>query len=79
MSRFASISYTQHAIERIKQRRISENEVEVALGIGEGRPDDDGTWVYELRTIHRRGLRVIVFEDGGVARVKTVMRMRKTR
>lgn len=68
---FDAIIYSWHARQRMKQRHIAAKDVELTLRIGEGRPGDDETWIYELDDI-----RVIVMEDGLVAHIVTVIRLR---
>lgn len=59
------------ADEAAPQRRIAAKDMELTLRIGEGRPGDDETWIYELDDI-----RVIVVEDGLIAHIVTVIRLR---
>jgi hypothetical protein len=67
-----AITYSRHALQRMRQRRISRDDVELVLRIGEGVPEDDGTWTYQLDR-----LAVVIVEREGAAHVVTVMRMRK--
>lgn len=73
MPEYEVITYSQHATQRMRQRRISRPEVALVLRIGEGYPEDDGTWIYELGHI-----RVVIIERDNAAHVVTVIRLRKT-
>lgn len=77
MPEFEFIEYTRHARERMCDRRITPDEVEIALRFGDGRPGGSGTWVYELQSGSAAGIRVIVKEFNSSARVVTVIRLRK--
>ncbi len=44
---FDGIVYTRHALDRMTQRRISREDVELTQRVGEGRPGTLGSWVYE--------------------------------
>lgn len=78
MSRFVWVTFTNHALDRMKQRSISRDDVIAVLETGEGVLDEDGTWTYEMPTMHGRSIRVIVVDEGDSARVITVMRLRKS-
>lgn len=77
MPEYDSIEFTQHALERMQERRISEDDVRIILRFGEGRPGRRGTWQYEIRSASGSGTRVIVKEFEERARVITVIRLRK--
>ena len=68
---FEPIDYTRHALQRMQERGIGRDDVELTLRIGEGRPGKQGTWIYELGK-----WRVITVELGETARVITVVRLR---
>jgi peroxiredoxin len=69
---YNAITYSRHAEQRMRIRGLSRQDVELALRIGDGFPEDDGTYVYELDRI-----RVVIVERGAVAHVVTVIKMRK--
>lgn len=71
---YETIAYTRHARERMDERRIHREDVELALRVGEGRPGKQGTWIFEAGP-----LRVIVREQNGTAIVITVMRLKGKR
>lgn len=77
MPQFETIEYTVHALERMRDRRVSHEDVEITLQFGEGRPGKAGTWVYELQSGSKVGTRVVVAESNGNARVITVIRLRR--
>jgi hypothetical protein len=68
---FEHITYTQHASDRMVERGISRDDVELMLRIGEGRPGKRGIWLYELGA-----WRVVTMEADGSARIITVIRLR---
>lgn len=68
---FERIHYTEHALDRMRERGVSRADVELTLRIGEGRPGKHETWIYELGP-----WRVIVVEEVDSARVITVVRLR---
>jgi urease accessory protein UreE len=68
---YDEITYSDHARQRMRKRRIGRDDVELVLRIGDGRAEEDGTWIYELDT-----LRVIVVERGTAAHVVTVIHLR---
>lgn len=74
MPQYEMIGYTRHALARMAQRRIRHEDVELTLGIGDGRPGKRGTWVFEAGSI-----RVIVREHAHTATVITVIRLRGKR
>ncbi|MGC4192113.1 MAG: DUF4258 domain-containing protein [Thermomicrobiales bacterium] len=71
---FDTIISTEHARERMADRRIRREDVEFTLRNGEGRPGKLGSWIYEAGRY-----RVVVIDDGGTARVLTVIRLRGRR
>ena len=71
---FEFVEYSTHAIERMRERRITRADVELVLRIAEGRPGESGTWVYE-----RGHVRVIVAEHSTNAVVVTVVRLKGKR
>jgi hypothetical protein len=77
MPRLAWVTYSDHALERMAQRRISRADVEAALEFGEGFVDEDDNLAFELRTVYGWAIRVIVVDEGDTARVITAMRLRK--
>ena len=78
MARFAWIIYTKHALQRMEHRRISRDDVEAALELGEGAIDEDDNLIYQLQTPHGWTIRVVVADEGETARVITAMRLRKS-
>lgn len=68
---FDEITYTQHARERMTERRIRREDVEFTLRTGDGRPGRHGTWIYESGRY-----RIVIAEEGDTARVLTVVRLR---
>lgn len=68
---YTGITFSWHAVQRMRKRRITARDVELALRIGEGHPAHDQTWSYELGS-----LRVIVAELGTHAHIVTVIRLR---
>jgi hypothetical protein len=71
---YDKITYTQHARERVDERRIHREDVEYTLRTGEGRPGKHDSWIYESGRY-----RVVVTEDDGTALVLTVVRLRGRR
>lgn len=71
---FDRIDYTQHAQERMQERRIQTADVEFTLRTGEGRPGKLDSWIYESGRY-----RVIVKETGSTALVLTVVRLKGKR
>lgn len=71
---FDKIVYTEHARERMAERRIRLEDVEFTLRNGEGRPGKAGSWIYESGRY-----RVAIAEEAGIARVLTVVRLRGRR
>jgi hypothetical protein len=74
---YDSLEFTQHARERMQERRISADDVELTLRLGEGRPGARDTWVYEMRSVSGAGIRVVIKEMDVIARVITVIRLRR--
>lgn len=77
MPELESVEYTKHATERMEERRISRDSVETTLRYGEGQPGRAGKWTYERVVLGGPGIRVVIVENDGVARVITVVRLRK--
>lgn len=71
---FDAITYTRHARERMDERRIRREDVELTLRTGEGRPGRHDTWIYESGRY-----RVVIAEEDGTALVLTVIRLRGKR
>ncbi len=72
MPEFERISYTLHALEQMQGRRISEDDVLLALRHGDASFDFvDQQWLIELGHI-----RVVVVEYDDEARIVTVIRLR---
>lgn len=71
MPAFERIDYTQHARERMDERRIRHEQVDLTLRTGEVRSGKDDTWIYEWGRY-----RVVITEHDGVALVLTVIRLR---
>ena len=71
MPLFERITYSAHASSRMRQRRISSEEVALVLRIGEGYEDDNGNWVYELGR-----LRVVIQAREDEAHVITAIKLR---
>lgn len=70
MPSYDAITYSWHAVQRMKQRRITAQDVELILRIGEGQYDeDDGTWTYTLGT-----LAVVIVDWDATVHVITAMR-----
>lgn len=74
MPRFTRIVYTQHARQRMEERRITHEDVDLTPHTGEGRPGRQDTWLYE-----RGRYRVAVRDVDGAALVLTVIRLRGKR
>lgn len=72
MPAYETITYSRHAERRMRTRGLSRWDVELALRIGDGQLEDDGTWTYDLDRI-----RVVIVERGNTAHVVTVIRLRK--
>ncbi len=68
---FERIDYSSHATKRMRRRHITEEDVEIVLRFGAGRPGEEETWIYELGHI-----RVVVVEYESSARVVTVVRLK---
>lgn len=66
MPEYDSIEFTHHALERMQERRISREDVQLVLRLGEGRPGKRGTWLYEMRSGSGPGIRIVVKEFGRV-------------
>lgn len=71
MPEYSEITYSRHARTRIAKRHIPESDVSLVLRIGDGYPEDDGTWIYSLGHI-----RVVIVERDDTAHVVTVIRQR---
>lgn len=71
MPLFERITYSAHALIRMRQRRISPEDVALALRVGEGYEDDDGNWIYELGR-----LRVIIQDRDSDAHVITAIKLK---
>jgi hypothetical protein len=71
---FDKIVYTKHAELRMRERHISQSDVEFVLRNGEGRPGEDDDRVYEVGRY-----RVVVVEEGSTVRVLTVIRRKGRR
>jgi hypothetical protein len=69
---YSEITYSAHAERRMRKRRVSRADVTLVLRIGDGFPEEDGTWTYELGHI-----RVVIVERDTIAHVVTVIRLRK--
>lgn len=78
MRSFSRITYSNLADERLRRRKISRNDVELAINHGEGFEDEDGNLVLELSLDNDRILRVIVRETDDHVHVVTAMRLGKT-
>ena len=79
MPELESVEYTRHATERMAERHISREAVEMTLRFGAGRPGRAGKWIYGRAGIGGPGLRVVIVEKDGVARVITVVRFEEAR
>jgi hypothetical protein len=78
LGRFESITFTNHALGRMRQRRITQLDVESIVQSGDGTFDDEsGTWSFKGPSMQGRIIRVIAFDEGDSARVITAMRLRK--
>lgn len=71
MPQFDSLRFTQHAIARMRQRKISRADVELVFDFGEWYLNEEELWVGELGHI-----RVIVREEQDVGIIITAMRLR---
>lgn len=71
MPLFERITYSAHALIRMQQRRISPEDVALALRVGEGYEDDDGNWIYELGR-----LRAIIQDRDSDAHVITAIKLK---
>jgi hypothetical protein len=71
MPLFERITYSAHATLRMRQRRISNEDVALVLRIGQGFEDENGNWVYELGR-----LRVIIDDRAEEAHVVTAIKLR---
>lgn len=71
---FEKIVYTSHAERRMRERHISKEDVEFVLRNGEGRPGEQGDWVFEAGRY-----RIVIVEKGATARVLTVIRRKGQR
>lgn len=71
MPQFERISYSAHASLRMRQRRISREDVALVLRIGQGYEDENGSWVYELGRF-----RVVIQDREEEAHVITAIRLR---
>lgn len=71
---FDKITYTKHAERRMRERRITREDVEFALRNGEGRPGEQDDWVFEVGR-HR----IVIVESENTARVLTVIRRKGKR
>jgi uncharacterized protein YuzE len=65
---YDAIEFTHHALERMQERRLSEEDVRHILRFGEGRPGRRGMWLYEMQAASGAGTRVVVKELGSSAR-----------
>ncbi len=68
------IEYSNHALYRMRRRRISMEDVELALRIGDCSEGEDNTLEYTLGPI-----RVVIAEYKNEARVVTVIRLKGAR
>jgi len=68
---YDKIAYTDHARDRMDERRIRPEDVEFTLRNGEGRPGRHGSWIYESGRY-----RIVIAEEGDTAKVLTVVRLR---
>jgi hypothetical protein len=68
---FDRITYSSHASLRMRQRRVSADDVALVLRIGEGYEDEYGSWVYQLGRF-----RVVVLDQGSEAHVITVIKLK---
>jgi hypothetical protein len=71
MPLFERITYSAHAFTRMRQRRIAPQDVALALRIGEGYEEEDGTWMYELGRV-----RVVILDRGDEAHVINVIKLK---
>jgi hypothetical protein len=71
MPTLAKITYTEHAQERMDERRICPEDVEFTLRNGVGSPGRNGSWIYASGRY-----RIVVADVGATARVLTVVRLR---
>ncbi|MEM6427677.1 MAG: DUF4258 domain-containing protein [Deinococcota bacterium] len=62
MSRYNRIIYTQHALERMSERRISQRQVERTLEQPDKTYPSDGKLVAERVTVHGNTLKVVYSE-----------------
>lgn len=69
---FRAMTFSAHALLRMRERRISREDVAFVLDHGEGTFEEDGTWFFDLGTI-----RVVVVDWGDIAHVVTVLKLRK--
>jgi hypothetical protein len=51
MPQYSAITYSGHAEQRMRRRRLSRQDVELVLRIGEWVEEDDGSWLYDLGNI----------------------------
>jgi len=73
---YESIEFTEHALERMQERHLTEADVRHILRFGTGRPGKRGMWLIETPSVAKSGVRVVVRELGDTARVITVIRLR---
>lgn len=71
MPLFEHITYSAHASLRMRQRRISSEDVALVLRIGHGHEDENGNWVYELGR-----LRVVIQDREEEADVITAIKLK---
>lgn len=71
MPQFESLRYTRHAEIRMKERKLSRLDVEMALQSGECWIDEDGLWVCELGHV-----RIIVRDEQEFGVIITAMKLR---
>lgn len=71
MPLFDRITFSFHALLRMRQRRISADDVTLVLRIGDGEEDGNGNWVYELGRF-----RVVIQDRGDEAHVITAIKLK---
>ena len=71
---YDAVEYSNHALYRMRRRRISKEDGELALRFGDCTEGDDNTLEYTLGRI-----RVVVAEYENDARVVTVIRLKGAR
>ncbi len=73
MAQFANITYTQHALERMNQRRISHQQVEATLEYPDKTYPSRGKLIAEKMTVHGNTLRVVYSETSNGFKVSTAV------